>query len=232
MARGAAPRRNDKPSPRQPWTVPRSLRSLARQKSRACCRSRRNGTPCVMGCATHVSTSPLDRRTKPLRGRNAPPHYSPSHQRDTACGSRKLKRQALLIVAARIPQTPPLTALASEDTHPGATCAHTSNPTRRRGVRPWPRPSPARHADRDPRPILQSVRPLSVGQSNLLPVPSWHTFGTHSLVDAQDRCWHDAQHLWRRACRAHLRPPPQTTGTGGSPAGSSGPCMLVRARPA
>jgi hypothetical protein len=35
------------------------------------------------------------------------------------CASRKLERKEILIVAAHIPQTPPLIALASQDTHPG-----------------------------------------------------------------------------------------------------------------
>jgi hypothetical protein len=41
------------------------------------------------------------------------------------CGYRQLERSTVLIVAARIPQTPPLIALASQNTHPGAfQCRH------------------------------------------------------------------------------------------------------------
>ena len=89
--------------------------------------------------------NPPTPRREPLRD---PPDGF--HAMKTARASRKLERPAILMVAACIPQTPPLIALAPWDTHPGATCADTSNPTRGGRVRPWPVPIPAFHAGRDP----------------------------------------------------------------------------------
>lgn len=68
-----------------------------------------------------------------------------------ACGSRKLERPPILMVAASVPQTPPPIALHSWDTHLGATRANTTHPTRRSRIRPRPLPGPPFPAARDPR---------------------------------------------------------------------------------
>jgi hypothetical protein len=66
------------------------------------------------------------------------------------CGSRKLERPVILIVAASAPQTPPLSAPAPWNTHLGATRDNTSDPTRRSRIRPRPLPVPALPTGRDP----------------------------------------------------------------------------------